>query len=113
MVAARVLAPHTKLATTRVRAHIFLCMLAYYVEWHMREAWRELMFADEDLERKNIAIRSPPPSDPKPRSRKSPLANSKAVHPPTAFVRSSTNSAPSCAILVSHESLTAAVPRSR
>jgi hypothetical protein len=23
-------------------------MLAYYVEWHMREAWRELMFADED-----------------------------------------------------------------
>src|SRR5579863_10008428 len=37
---------------TRVRAHIFLCMLAYYVEWHMREAWRELMFADEDLERK-------------------------------------------------------------
>jgi transposase len=36
----------------RVRAHIFLCMLAYYVQWHMREAWRELMFADEDLERK-------------------------------------------------------------
>jgi transposase len=32
----------------RVRAHIFLCMLAYYVEWHMRETWRELMFADED-----------------------------------------------------------------
>ncbi len=32
----------------RVHAHIFLCMLAYYVEWHMREAWRELMFADED-----------------------------------------------------------------
>jgi transposase len=36
----------------RVRAHIFLCMLAYYVEWHMREAWRELLFADEDLQRK-------------------------------------------------------------
>jgi transposase len=32
----------------RVRAHIFLCMLAYYVQWHMREAWRELMFADTD-----------------------------------------------------------------
>ena len=32
----------------RVRAHIFLCMLAYYVEWHMREAWASLMFADED-----------------------------------------------------------------
>jgi Transposase DDE domain len=36
----------------RVRAHIFLCMLAYYVEWHMREAWRPLLFADEDLEAK-------------------------------------------------------------
>lgn len=36
----------------RVRAHIFLCMLAYYVEWHMREAWRELMFADEQIELK-------------------------------------------------------------
>jgi transposase len=36
----------------RVRAHIFLCMLAYYVEWHMREAWREMLFADEDLKRK-------------------------------------------------------------
>ncbi len=32
----------------RVRAHILLCMLAYYVEWHMREAWRELMFTDSD-----------------------------------------------------------------
>jgi Transposase DDE domain len=32
----------------RVRSHILLCMLAYYVEWHMREAWRPLLFADED-----------------------------------------------------------------
>ena len=36
----------------RVRAHIFLCMLAYYVEWHMREAWRPLLFVDEDQEAK-------------------------------------------------------------
>ena len=36
----------------RVRAHIFLCLLAYYVEWHLREAWRELMFADTDLQAK-------------------------------------------------------------
>jgi hypothetical protein len=34
------------------RAHIFSCMLAYYVWWHMREAWRELLFADEDLDAK-------------------------------------------------------------
>jgi hypothetical protein len=32
----------------RVRGHIFLCMLAYYVEWHIREAWAELLFANED-----------------------------------------------------------------
>ena len=36
----------------RVRAHIFLCLLAYYVEWHLREAWRELMFADTDQQAK-------------------------------------------------------------
>ena len=36
----------------RVRAHIFLCMLAYYVEWHIREAWRELMFADQQVDAK-------------------------------------------------------------
>jgi hypothetical protein len=33
---------------TRVRAHIFLCMLSFYVEWHLIEAWRELLFSDED-----------------------------------------------------------------
>jgi transposase len=36
----------------RVRAHILLCMLAYYVEWHMREAWRELLFADTEQQAK-------------------------------------------------------------
>ena len=41
----------------RVRSHIFLCMLAYYVEWHMREAWRPLLFADEDQQAK--ATRDP------------------------------------------------------
>jgi transposase len=41
----------------RVRAHIFLCMLAYYVEWHLREAWRELMFADTEQQAK--ATRDP------------------------------------------------------
>jgi hypothetical protein len=32
-----------------VRAHVFLCMLAYYVEWHMREALAPLLFHDEEL----------------------------------------------------------------
>ena len=38
----------------RVRAHILMCMLAYYVEWHMREAWRELLFADVDQAAKTV-----------------------------------------------------------
>jgi transposase len=33
----------------RVKAHIFLCTLAYYVEWHMREALAPLLFDDEEL----------------------------------------------------------------
>ena len=32
----------------RVRAHVFLCMLAYYVEWHMRERLKALLFDEED-----------------------------------------------------------------
>ncbi len=31
----------------RVRAHVFLCMLAYYVEWHMRDKLKPLLFDDE------------------------------------------------------------------
>jgi len=32
----------------RVRAHVFLCFLAYYVEWHMRRALAPILFDDED-----------------------------------------------------------------
>ena len=32
----------------RVRAHVFLCMLAYYLEWHLREALAPLLFQDDD-----------------------------------------------------------------
>lgn len=31
----------------RVKAHMFLCMLAYYVEFHLRKAWAELLYTDE------------------------------------------------------------------
>jgi len=31
----------------RVRAHVLLCMLAYYVQWHMQRAWAPMLFADE------------------------------------------------------------------
>jgi len=33
----------------RVLAHIFLCLLAYYVEWHLRRVWAPLLFEDEQL----------------------------------------------------------------
>jgi transposase len=39
----------------RIRAHLFLIMLAYYVEWHMREAWRELIFGDPELAANKMA----------------------------------------------------------
>ncbi|MBL8670208.1 MAG: IS1634 family transposase [Alphaproteobacteria bacterium] len=38
---------HHRLAE-RVRAHVFLCMLAYYVEWHMRRALAPILFDDHD-----------------------------------------------------------------
>ncbi|MDP2727633.1 MAG: transposase, partial [Dehalococcoidia bacterium] len=34
----------------RVRAHVFICMLAYYVEWHMRQALAPIIFDDEERE---------------------------------------------------------------
>jgi len=62
---------HHRLAD-RVRSHIFLCMLAYYVEWHMREAWRSLLFADEDQ-------RAKARRDPVAPARRSAAAEEKAV----------------------------------
>jgi hypothetical protein len=43
----------------RVRAHVFLCMLAYYVEWHMRERLKPMLFDDEHLEEASAARASP------------------------------------------------------
>ena len=39
----------------RVRAHVFLCMLAYYVEWHMRERLKPMLFDDEHLDEASAA----------------------------------------------------------
>jgi len=33
----------------RVRAHILLCLLAFYVEWHLRQVWQPLLVEDEEL----------------------------------------------------------------
>lgn len=51
----------------RVRAHVFLCMLAYHVEWHMRQQLKPVLFDDEEIEAANAsrpsavakAVRSP------------------------------------------------------
>jgi transposase len=42
----------------RVPAHIFLCMLAYYIKWHMRRALASILFEDEDLP-SNRKLRDP------------------------------------------------------
>ena len=59
---------HHRLAQ-RVRAHLFLCMLAYYLEWHLRYVWRELLYADEQ---------PPLAADPVAPQRRSPEAERKA-----------------------------------
>ena len=53
----------------RVRAHVLLCMLAYYLEWHLRQAWRELTFTDEQ---------PPDRPDPVAKATRSPSAQTKA-----------------------------------
>ena len=42
----------------RVRMHVFLCMLAYYVEWHMREALAPILFEEDDKESAEASRRS-------------------------------------------------------
>ncbi len=49
-----------------VKAHVFLCMLAYYVEWHMRQALKPILFEDDDLDqdrKKRDPIAPAKPSD--------------------------------------------------
>lgn len=53
----------------RVRAHAFLCLLAYHLEWHLRKTWTELLFDDEH---------PPLPSDPVAKRERSPEAKRKA-----------------------------------
>ncbi|MCY4661540.1 MAG: IS1634 family transposase [Acidobacteria bacterium] len=58
----------------RVRAHVFLCMLAYYVEWHMRRALAPILFDDDDPDAAE-ALRASPVAPAKP----SPAARAKAA----------------------------------
>ena len=54
---------------TRVRAHVFLCTLAAYLTWHLRQAWAPLTFTDEHR---------PAPTDPVAPARRSTAAAVKA-----------------------------------
>ncbi|MCA1701569.1 MAG: IS1634 family transposase, partial [Actinobacteria bacterium] len=53
----------------RVRAHVLLCMLAYYLTWHLRQAWAPLLFKDEHR---------PLAADPIAKASRSPAAQRKA-----------------------------------
>jgi len=55
---------------TRVRAHVFICMLAAYLLWHLRQAWAPLTFTDEHR---------PDPLDPVAPARRSKAADAKAA----------------------------------
>ena len=55
---------------TRVRAHVFICMLAAYLVWHLRQAWAPLTFTDEQR---------PAPADPVAPARRSQSADAKAA----------------------------------
>jgi len=48
----------------RVRAHIFVCLLAYYVEWHLRQAWAPLLFEEEELEARRVERDPVAPAEP-------------------------------------------------
>ena len=37
-----------------ISAHVLICVLEYYVEWHLRRAWRSLLFEDEELDRDRL-----------------------------------------------------------
>src|SRR5208283_25176 len=63
----------------RVRAHILLCMLAYYVEWHMRQLLAPILFDDEDkpqAQAARVSIVAP--------AQRSPTAKAKALTKQTA-----------------------------
>jgi hypothetical protein len=40
----------------RVKAHLFICMLAYYVEWHLRQAWAPLLYTDEEGSQRDTPV---------------------------------------------------------
>jgi transposase len=58
--------------TERVKAHVFLCMLAYYVQWHLHSQLKPMLFDDEYLQ--EVSASRPSPVD---KARRSPQAKAK------------------------------------
>jgi hypothetical protein len=69
---------HHRLAD-RVRAHVLICLLAYYLEWHLRRAWASLLFDDQ---RRGQA----PAASPVAPAQRSASAQAKAQTKPTIFM---------------------------
>ena len=63
-------------SANHVRGHVFLCMLAYYVEWHMRRKLAPLLFQDDDRQGARNA-RSSPVAKAKPSQRAKQKADTK------------------------------------
>ena len=68
----------------RVPAHIFLCVLAYYVEWHLRRAWAPLLFEDEerweDRKRRDAILPAQPSESAQRKKRSRETADGLPVH---------------------------------
>ncbi len=68
----------------RVPAHIFLCMLAFYVEWHMRRALAPILFEDEELpeqrKRRDPILPAKPSESAKQKNRTHQTADGLPVH---------------------------------
>src|SRR6201993_1076939 len=71
----------------RVRAHVFLCMLAYHVEWHLRDALAPLLFHDTGLDAARAARTSPVAKTEPSETAKAKKATKRSAdgHPVTSF----------------------------
>jgi hypothetical protein len=54
----------------RVRAHLLICLLADYVQWHLKQAWAPLLFEEEDLENDRRRRDPVAPAKPSPQARR-------------------------------------------
>jgi len=68
----------------RVPAHIFLCLLTYYVEWHLRRAWAGLLFEDaerhEERQRRDPVLAAKPSASAQAKKRSHQTTDGLPVH---------------------------------